>query len=279
MPTWRRLCAFAAPPGPQTPEAWPRRTRADMVRKLMDRPVSNPTICLALETSGRVGSVVLGRGDEVLEVAAFSAARRHAVELLPTVQRVCRAHGVRPDGIEEVYVSGGPGSFTGLRVGVSFARTVALEGRVRVVRVPTLDIIAQNALAVEGPPAHLAVVLDAKRGRVYAAAFELDASAEPAYRRTTDPAEVVPSDFLAAMPPGGAVIGEGINYHRAAVDASELRLLPEEHHQARADAVYRLGRRSAAANRYDDPRTLTPIYVRRPEAEEVYERRHGKHAQ
>jgi len=241
----------------------------------MNGPPSDSTICLALETSGRLGSVALGRGDAVLEVAAFSAARRHAVELLPTVQRLCRKQGVRPEQIDEVYVSGGPGSFTGLRIGITFAKTVALDGHARVVRVPTLDAIAQNVLAVDEPPAHLAVVLDAKRGRVYAAAFELVASAAPAYRRLTEPMEAVAADFLAQIPSGGAVIGEGIAYHHDAVDRSGLVVLPEEHHQAQAEVVYRLGRRRAATNQYDNPATLTPIYIRRPEAEEVYERRHG----
>jgi tRNA threonylcarbamoyladenosine biosynthesis protein TsaB len=231
-----------------------------------------PWACLAVETSGRLGSVALGRGDEIKEAMTFSAARRHAVELLPIVEAICRKHGVRPADIGEVYVSGGPGSFTGLRIGITFAKVLTLGGRTRVVRVPTLDVIAQNALTLEHPPAHLAVVLDAKRGRVYAAVFELVGPGRSAYQCTSAPAEVEPADFLTRMPPGSAVVGEGIAYHRAAVESSGLVILPEACNPARAEEVYRLGRRRAAANQYDDPTTLTPIYIRRPEAEEVYER-------
>lgn len=232
------------------------------------------TIHLAVETSGRVGSVALGRGDEVLEATAFSADRQHAVELLPTVRDICHQHTVRPDDIDEVYVSGGPGSFTGLRIGITFAKTFALGSRTRVVRVPTLDVIARNALVIEKPPTDLAVILDAKRGRVYAAAFKLIQPAGRDYQRSMKPAEVAPADFLAQMPPGSAVVGEGIAYHREAVEDSGLEILPENFNQARAEAVYRLGRRRAVAGRYDDPTSLTPFYIRRPEAEEVYERRH-----
>lgn len=244
----------------------------------MNEPSSEHRFCLAVETSGRIGSVALGRGDTMLEAAVFSAGRRHAVELLPTIDALCRRHNVRPGDIDEVYVSGGPGSFTGLRIGITFAKTLALGGRTCLVRVPTLDVIAQNALSMDDPPSHLAVVLDAKRGRVYAAGYELASSAGSDYRRISEPAEIAAGDFLARMPSGSAVTGEGIAYHRQAVEDSGLAVLPEEHHRARAEVVYRLGRQRAAAGRYDDPAALIPIYIRRPEAEEVYERRHGKKA-
>ena len=256
-------------------------------------------ICLAVETSGRIGSVALGRNGDVLETSAFSTARRHAVELLPTVRALCRKHDVQPGQVEEVYVSGGPGSFTGLRIGITFAKTIALGGRTRVVRVPTLEVIAQNALLLDVPPANLAVLLDAKRGRVYAAGFELVSTlptskemghpartrettgrpvgwAGPSYRRTIAPAEIDPADFLTRMPSGSGAVGEGVAYHREAVERSGLAILPETHNQARAEMVYRLGRRQAAVGRYDDPLKLTPIYIRRPEAEEIYERRHAQ---
>ena len=88
--------------------------------------------------------------------------------------------------------------------------------------------------------------------------------------------EDAPDDFMARMPAGSAVVGEGIAYHRDALERSGRAILPAAYNRARAEAVYRLGRQRAAASRYDDPLTLTPIYIRRAEAEEVYERRHGK---
>ncbi|MFH0983363.1 MAG: tRNA (adenosine(37)-N6)-threonylcarbamoyltransferase complex dimerization subunit type 1 TsaB [Planctomycetota bacterium] len=242
----------------------------------MSKTAGERRVGLAVETSGCVGSVALGRGEEILEAKELSDGRRHAVELLPVVQMLCRRHNVRPGEVAEVYVSGGPGSFTGLRIGITFAKTLALGGGTRVVRVPTLDVIAQNVLALDPPPAYLAVVLDAKRGRVYAAAFELVEAGGPGYRLIMQPAEVAPADFLARMPPGSAVVGEGTAYHREAVEHSGLVILPAPYSQALAEMVYRLGRRQAAAGCFDDPNALTPIYIRRPEAEEVYERRHGE---
>ncbi len=225
---------------------------------------------VAIETSGVLGSVALGRVADILQSVTFSGGLRHAVELLPTIDRFCRAEGVSPGDIGECYVSGGPGSFTGVRIGMTVARTLAMVGRVRVVRVPTLDVIAQNALQLDDPPPNLGVILDARRRRVYAAAFVLRGSR---YERTTGPAEVEPARFLAELPRPGALIGEGVRYPAGAVKASGLVVLPERTHRARVEVVHVLGRGLAAAGRFDGPEQLIPIYVRRPEAEEVWERR------
>ncbi len=230
---------------------------------------------VAVETSGRLGGVALGRGDEVLAVRQFSAGMRHAVELLPTIDELCRQNELTSADLSDLYVSGGPGSFTGLRIGIALARTLAWSCGIRVVRVPTLDVVAQNALELAQPPRHLGVILDAKRNKVYAASYVLEADG---YRRLDEAAERDPDAFFRDLPRPAALVGEGALYARSAVARSGLSVLPKETYVARAEVVYRLGRRRAAADQYDDPRELTPIYVRRPEAEEVWERRHGQSA-
>lgn len=234
------------------------------------------TYNLAIETSGRLGSVAVGRGAHLLQVTDFSTSLRHAVELLPSIERLCRGLGITPADIGELYVSGGPGSFTGLRISITVARTLAWAASVRVVRVPTLDVVAQNALDVDDPPPHLGVILDAKRQKVYAAAFTLRGSL---YGRTTPPAECDPDTFFASLPRPAALMGEGIPYTNEAVARSGLRVLPEGTFRARAEVVHRMGFALASAGHYDDPGQLTPLYVRRPEAEEVWERRHQQNPQ
>jgi tRNA threonylcarbamoyladenosine biosynthesis protein TsaB len=238
---------------------------------------------IALETSGRIGGVAIGRGADIHDVASFRTTLNHGVELLPTIDRLCRRHGIPPSGIGQVYFSGGPGSFTGLRIGVTVARTLAWAGGIGVVRVPTLDVIAQNALSVEDPPANLGVVLDAKRGHVYAAAF---VRRRDRYERIGDPDEWDPERFFQTLPDGAAVIGEGIEriVGRAwpavlapGETAGKARptVLPQETWRPQAEVVYRLGFERAFAGDFDDPANLIPIYIRRPEAEEVWERKHG----
>jgi tRNA threonylcarbamoyladenosine biosynthesis protein TsaB len=245
---------------------------------------------LAFETSCAVGSVALGRGAEVLEMRKFGAPRAHAVEFLPTIDAMCRRHKVRPGQVGRVYVSSGPGSFTGLRIGVTAARMFALAHGTKLVAVPTLEATAQNAAQHPTPTEEVAVVLDAKRRRVYAAAFrrediplrsKSDVGAEEGlprlrYVATCEPAEVDPAEFLATRSRECAVLGEGVLYHRDAVDASELEVLPESLYRPRAETVFLLGYERAERGEFIAPRDLTPVYIRPPEAEEVWARKHGE---
>ncbi len=228
--------------------------------------------CLAFETSSDVGSIALGRGLKLLEARSLSGNKTHATELLPTVDALCRTHDVEPGKIGNVFVSIGPGSFTGLRIGLTAARMIALAGGARLVAVPTLEAIAHNALEASPSPASVAVILDAKRGRVYSACF---AREQAGYVSLSAPAEVDPAEFLARRDRSCAVLGEGVLQHGAVVEASGLRTLPETLHRPRAEVIYRLGAARAQGGSFDDPRTLVPLYVRPPEAEEKWDRRHA----
>jgi len=222
---------------------------------------------LAFETSGAIGQITLGDAGSTLETRSLSGPRRHAAEFLPTVAALCRDHSVNPSAIRHIYVSAGPGSFTGLRIGITAARMIALATGADIVAVPTLEVVAQNAMDASPPPDYVAVVLDAKRKRVYAAAFRrLDIE----YAPTSDPAEVAPADFLARQPRTCAVLGEGVAYHRKAIEASGLVVLPDALHAPRAETVYRLGVQRARRGLADDPRRLIPVYIRPPEAEEKW---------
>ncbi len=231
---------------------------------------------LAFETSSLRGSVALGRGPGILTTRRFTETRRHAVDFLPAVDAMCKAHGVTPADIGQVFVSAGPGSFTGLRIGITAARMIALAVGARVVAVPTLEVIAQNAVDASDPPQRLVVILDAKRSRVYAATFVRQG---PGYlpevrEEILAPAvEADPGRYLADCGPHCAVLGEGVVGHRSAVEASSVRVLPETLYPARCETVYRLGYARAARGQFADPRSLVPIYVRPPEAEEKWEKR------
>lgn len=234
---------------------------------------------LAIETSSRCGSVALGCGDCVLASRDLEADRAHAVELLPTINDLCCAHSVEPTRIGVIFVSIGPGSFTGLRIGVTSARMLALGSGARIVPVPTLEAIAQNALNTPRPLARVAVLVDARRGRAYAAAFTRQA--EHTYAPASEPAEVDPAGFLveqARVDPTCGVLGSGALGFAEAVGRSGLFALPESLFAPKADVVYRLGVRLATLGRFVDHRFLVPLYIRRPEAEEKWAQRHPERA-
>ncbi len=227
---------------------------------------------IAIETSCRRGSVALGRGDDLIATAAFSADMQHARELLPTVARLCDEQGWPPDRLDACFLSIGPGSFTGLRVGVTFARHLALAAGVRLCAVPTLDVIAANCTELDPPPPRLAVILDAKRGQVYASVFEYEAGR---YAACGDAAVVDPAELFRRASGPLAVTGEGVDRHREAVESAGATVIDAAMWMPMATRVLQLGRALSRRGGWTAPRELIPHYLRRPEAEEVWERRHA----
>src|SRR3712207_4335538 len=124
---------------------------------------------LAIETSGRAGSVAVVDGGRVVAEEQFPHGLQHAAQLVPILDRLIRARGWTPRDVEELYVSAGPGSFTGLRIGGTLAKTMALATNAKLVAVPTVRVLAENAPPDAG---HVVIVLDAKRDQIFAARFE-----------------------------------------------------------------------------------------------------------
>src|SRR5438128_2592286 len=100
---------------------------------------------LMIETSGKVGRVGLARGDGVVRAVELDATRRHARDLAPSVGDVLKDGGLKPTDLTGVMVSTGPGSYTGLRVGVMSAKALAYATGCRLVAVPTFAAIVNRA--------------------------------------------------------------------------------------------------------------------------------------
>lgn len=228
--------------------------------------------CIAIETSSSTGSVALGQGADVVSSSRFSKPRSHVVEFVPAIERLCAAHGVEPGNIRWVFVSAGPGSFTGLRIGITAARTMALAVGAKIVAIPTLEVIAQNAQLATPLPEYVSVVLDAKRKRVYTSTFQRNSDGFVAVDQAR---EADPATYLSTRPRGCAVLGEGVLYHREAVRNSGLAVLAEDLFPPRVETVYLLGVQRAKRGEIVAAKDLTPVYIRPPEAEEVWQVRHG----
>ena len=222
---------------------------------------------LAIETTSRHGAVSLGAGDALWGTAALAQRRRHNTELLPAIDRICAAHGVGPGDLAEVAVSVGPGSFTGLRVAVAAAQMLGRGLGARTIPVPTLSAVAQNAPAPPETAEPLVVALALKGERVYAAPFRYDGSA--GRWRPDGAGELTTLGAIAGWTPAPAtVLGdplpEGASTRFALRPAAEA--IPD------SAWVWRLGAEHPAC----PPAELLPIYARRPEAEELWEKRRGE---
>ena len=228
---------------------------------------------VAIETSGRIGSVAVVRDGTILAEEQFPHGLQHAAQIVPILDRLTRAQGWRPRDVEELYVSVGPGSFTGLRIGVTLAKTMALATGVRLVAVPSVRVLVENA-----PPEarHVVIVLDAKREQIFTARFERDASALTWLEREAAHLDSLTA-MLARVPRPVHLIGEGIPYHEKFMPTNDPSVIvtPADAWRARAAAVAKIGLGMAARGEFADPYTLAPIYIRRPEAEEKFEQKAG----
>jgi len=226
-------------------------------------------ISVAIETSCRAGGVALGIGEELAGVEDFDASTRHAVQLVSRLDALLVGRRLRPRDVNHVYVSAGPGSFTGLRVGITVARTMAQAiGGVCCVAVPTAAAVAENARTEDWE--HLGVILDAKEGRVYSVVF---ARRGGRIVGVWGPAVVSREEFLERAPRPLLVIGEGLEHHD--LSGRRVRIADPKRYLPTAQSVWRVGRRMAAGGEFTEYRRLLPIYARRPEAVRLWEKRQG----
>ena len=224
---------------------------------------------LAIETSARTGSIAAVEDGNVVAEEQFEHGLQHAAQIVPIIDRLCRDRGWTPRDLHELYVSAGPGSFTGLRIGITLAKTMALATGVKLVAVQTMWVLADNA-----PPdaRHLILVLDAKRDQIFTARLERTPGGWIA--RVTARIESL-THMLASAPHARPVhlLGEGIPYHQKFIPPGDPGIIvtPPELWRPRAAVVAQIGMAMARRGEYVDPDRLTPIYIRKPEAEEKWE--------
>ncbi|HXH07550.1 MAG TPA: tRNA (adenosine(37)-N6)-threonylcarbamoyltransferase complex dimerization subunit type 1 TsaB [Vicinamibacterales bacterium] len=228
-------------------------------------------VVLAVETCTRAGSLAVWRDGEVIDRAAGDPARLHGERLPGAILDLLARHGLSTGDVDVYAVASGPGSFTGLRVGIATVQGLALAHGRRVVPVTTLDALAWIA-ARRGPAARLAAWLDAQRREVFAALYAPPAGeGEP--HPLTDPAVGTPPAVLEAWREALAVgacrfAGDAAVRYRDLIGAalgeraSIVDPLPPL-----AVAVAELAARRAADGRAVAPHAVVPLYVRRPDAE------------
>ena len=177
-------------------------------------------MALGIDTSSPSGSVGLHASDGSLSaLLSLSAGPTHSTRLLPGIDALMRTAGVRPEDVDVIAAACGPGSFTGLRIGMATAKGLALASARPVTGFSTLETIARAAAPWGGGCGVVCVVLDAGRGEVYRGLFRVSGEG-------LDPmapeAALAPAQAMAAMTMPAMVIGDGLTAHRDAI----LPLLP-----------------------------------------------------
>jgi len=285
-------------------------------------------LVLAVETSGRIGSVAIALGENILAETTFSAPIRHSAEIFPAISNILQRFSRKPEQIEQVHISVGPGSFTGLRIAVTLAKTLHLANAAKIVAVDTLDVIAANvtdyikeenttttfhseaspchserpvlpnssSAAAEGAskvkdplslsstpfgerqsPESIATILDAKRGQFFIAVYkrntndesaEVEATSNKIWKKVFPDSLMTSSQFLAQFACDENpiwLLGDGLLYYKDKFKADSTRFLEQKYWSPRASKVHLLGWKKALTKQFEDPLTLTPNYLLRPD--------------
>jgi tRNA threonylcarbamoyladenosine biosynthesis protein TsaB len=237
-------------------------------------------VTLAFDTSHPVGSVALARDGELLGSETFREPATHLVALGHAVDRLLASTALTPAGIDRLALVTGPGSFTGLRIGLSFAKGLYAARHMPIVTINALQLLALPWLS---PGARVCAMIDARRGETYCALYER-ASDESLGKDASAAHELVapgahsPATFLTALThTPEAFVGTGAFEHREMIRAAfpdamvieGAAMYPSTSHLASiAHAMPPLGE--------NEVRGLEPFYVRESGAEQVRLRAHTR---
>ena len=230
---------------------------------------------LAVDTSGPVAGCAVMRDGLIAYTAALRVGLTHSQTILPAVDAALRATGLRCEDMDAFAAVTGPGSFTGVRIGVCMVKGFAHAVNKPCCAVNALEALAMNVVGFAGL---VCPILDARRSQVYCAAFDTS-SGRPV--RMLEDAALPLEAFLRALPSDKrlAFVGDGVPVHGAAIRAAlgeRAVILPPNLSDLRADAACVL-----AAERRDawiEPARLEPYYLRAPQAERERDARLKKEA-
>ena len=222
---------------------------------------------LAIETATVRCSAAVVSGERTLAERSLAIPRAHSEKLLTLVDEALSASGLTLAGVDAVCVSIGPGSFTGLRIGLSVAKGLAFASSKPLIAVPTLEAIAWNAGRSGGAPATILPMIDARREDVYCAVYHYDGSllSERAGTRSVGLPEIA---GLVGDTAPVTVAGDGsVKFSRYLLSCPSgyrakfiLTDLPDG--GVSASAVGVLGARALGAGRVSDLADLEPLYVK-----------------
>ncbi len=229
--------------------------------------MSDPLV-LAIESATSRLSVALLRGETLLAEGSPDDPGHHAERILPLVDAVLERGGCRASDPDAFAVSIGPGSFTSLRVGLATVKGLAFGSGRPVVAVPTLEALAFATLS-SGSPLPRVPLIDARRGEVYAAVFDVE-NGELAAR--VPDGVFSPAELAAVLPGSYLLVGEGAAIFGAELQAlagAGVELPASLEPDALAPRAESVGRLALLRLRADDvaDSLLAPRYVRRAEAE------------
>lgn len=227
---------------------------------------------LGIDTATLACSAAIVSPDRVVAELTVQTRKTHSERLMPIIQQLLEDANLTPRDLGGIAVSIGPGSFTGLRIGMTTAKSMAYALDIPVVGIPTLD-----ALAAQFPYSARVIypIVDAQKGRVYTGRFNTSTG----YPASLSAYEVIDlAELIKRIANEGQPIilaGELAEFSEQLqdVERSVIELASPLNRMPRGATVAMLGLRQLLSGLGQDPQTLLPLYIRRSEAEVLWEQR------
>jgi len=210
---------------------------------------------LSIDTASELASIALSREGSLVSDVAWRCERNHTVELLPRIEQRLDEAGVEKTNLSAVFVSIGPGMYTGLRVGVSVAQGLARALQIPAIGVGRLELDAYPHRDFDGP---IVAVHRAGRGELASAAYQ----AGP-WRELSSPRLSPPDDLAGAVRQGTLVVGEIDDKLSALLEGRDV-IVRGPAGEGRARSLAELGFARWQAGETVEPALLRPAYLRAP---------------
>ena len=213
---------------------------------------------LAIESSAKAASVCMVEDGKILAEAFLNCGLTHSVTIMPAVEWLLNMAGLTMDDIDRIAITEGPGSFTGLRIGMAAVKGLAWSRDIPCVGVSTLEAAAKGVAHIDGT---ICAVMDARAGQVYNALFRAE---NGCLTRLCDDRAIKISELLSELPEKENILVCGDGTEVFMKEAGEgFRAAPENIRYQRASSVAFLAMEHDAVS----AKTLSPEYIRLPQAE------------
>ena len=231
---------------------------------------------LSIDTSSQVSSVSVLSAECVAAEISMQGALTHSETLMPHIETALAMARVKKDELDGIAVSIGPGSFTGLRIGLASAKMMAYALHIPLIAVPTLEALAHHCVC-EG--VRLVPVMDAQKGNVYVQEFTWRADGDALTLHEESSLAILPlTEVIARLSKTEQpvlLLGDAMQRKVDVELPVNVRLAPIHARMPRAACVGLSALTRLARGETDDPVTAVPLYLRRSEAEVLWEKRHG----
>lgn len=225
---------------------------------------------LAIDTSSLVLSCALAEGNKLIAEWTVQKRLTHSEQLIPHLDMMMNEAGVSKKEVNAIAVSIGPGSFTGLRIGLATAKMASYIWKVPVIGVDTLEALAYN---MKGANAFILPLVDAQKGNVYTALY---AAYAEFWKELPESVLSIDDAIDGAIAHGGPIVavGECVDKYEKKLLEKGIELAPPHNRLTRAGSVAVVGLEKLTKGEVDDPLKLLPNYIRRSEAEVLWEKTH-----